>query len=54
MSNEIGKRYGRLVVIEKTDKRYHSTTIYYYSETEPTTSGYYWHYDTDGITPIVW
>lgn len=29
-------------------------TIYYYSETEPTTSGYYWHYDTDGITPIVW
>lgn len=31
-----------------------SATIYYYSETEPTTSGYYWHYDTDGITPIVW
>ena len=28
MCNEIGKRYGRLVVIEKTDKRYHSTTIY--------------------------
>ena len=28
MSNEIGKRHGRLVVIEKTDKRYHSTTIY--------------------------
>lgn len=28
MSNEIGKRYGSLVVLEKTDKRYHSTTIY--------------------------
>ncbi|MDY4183619.1 MAG: hypothetical protein SOX92_04955 [Candidatus Onthovivens sp.] len=28
MDQEIGKRYGRLVVIEKTDKRYHSTTIY--------------------------
>ena len=28
MSNKIGKRYGRLVVIEKTEKRYHSTTIY--------------------------
>ena len=28
MSNEIGKRYGRLVVIEKTEKRYRSTTIY--------------------------
>ena len=28
LDQEIGKRYGRLVVIEKTDKRYHSTTIY--------------------------
>ncbi len=29
-------------------------TRYYYSETEPTTSGNYWHYDTDGITPVIW
>lgn len=29
-------------------------TIYYYSETQPTGTGNYWHYDTDGITPIVW
>ena len=28
LDQEIGKRYGRLVVLEKTDKRYHSTTIY--------------------------
>ena len=28
LDQEIGKRYGRLVVIEKTEKRYHSTTIY--------------------------
>ena len=29
-------------------------TIYYYSETKPTTSGNYWHYDVDGITPVIW
>ena len=28
--------------------------LYYYSETEPTSDGYYWHYDLDGTTPIVW
>lgn len=34
---------------------------YYYSETEPTLNsdgtaydGNYWHYDTDGVTPIIW
>jgi len=26
----------------------------FYSESEPTDSGNYWHYDTDGITPIKW
>jgi hypothetical protein len=31
-----------------------SATRYYYSETEPTESGNYWHYDTDGVTPVVW
>jgi hypothetical protein len=31
-----------------------SATRYYYSVTEPTESGNYWHYDTDGITPIIW
>ena len=29
-------------------------TIYYYSETEPITSGNYWHYGVDGITPVIW
>ncbi|MBD5632309.1 MAG: leucine-rich repeat domain-containing protein [Clostridia bacterium] len=28
--------------------------MHYYSEEEPTSDGNYWHYDTDGITPIVW
>ena len=31
-----------------------SATIYYYSEQQPTSEGNYWHYDTDGKTPIVW
>ena len=29
-------------------------TIYYYSETQPTEAGNYWHYDTDGVTPVKW
>lgn len=31
-----------------------SATVYCYSEIAPTADGNYWHYDTDGITPIVW
>ena len=31
-----------------------TATRYYYSETEPTGEGNYWHYDTDGVTPVVW
>ena len=29
-------------------------TRYYYSETKPTDQGNYWHYDTDGVTPVIW
>jgi hypothetical protein len=29
-------------------------TRYYYSEEEPTEEGNYWHYDSDGVTPVVW
>ncbi len=28
--------------------------VYYFTETEPTDEGNYWHYDTDGKTPVVW
>ena len=31
-----------------------SGTIYYYSESKPIEEGNYWHYDTDGITPVIW
>ena len=36
------------------DETIKSATIYYYSEQEPSTEGNYWHYDTDGKTPIIW
>ncbi len=29
-------------------------TVYYYSETQPTDTGNYWHFDTDGVTPVKW
>lgn len=31
-----------------------SATIYCYSEAQPTESGNFWHYDTDGVTPVKW
>jgi len=30
------------------------TKTYFYSENQPTAEGNYWHYDTDGTTPIAW
>ena len=29
-------------------------TVYYYSESQPTDTGNYWHFDTDGVTPVKW
>ena len=31
-----------------------SPTVCFYSENKPTTSGNFWHYDSDGKTPILW
>ena len=31
-----------------------TTTVYCYSETQPTDTGNYWHYGTDGVTPVKW
>lgn len=28
--------------------------VYFYSQNPPADGGYYWHYDTDGKTPVVW
>ena len=27
---------------------------YYYSDSQPSTSGDYWHFDQDGKTPVIW
>lgn len=29
-------------------------TRYYYSENQPTEEGNFWHYDTTGVTPVIW
>ena len=29
-------------------------TRYYYSQTQPTEEGNFWHYDADGVTPVIW
>lgn len=33
---------------------YSGCPVYWYSETQPTTEGNYWRYDTDGKTPLKW
>ena len=37
---------------ETFDVEFGGGYVYFYSETEPTDDGNYWHYDTDGVTPI--
>ena len=43
-------------VIEILDKSssFANATVYFYSETQPTEAGNYWHYDVDGVTPVIW
>jgi len=31
-----------------------TATVYYYSESTPTDSGSFWHFDADGVTPVLW
>ncbi len=44
--------YFRIYNLNAAD--YVNATVYHYSETQPTDTGLYWHYDTDGITPVIW
>lgn len=47
--------YEDLQEVENADCIYFYENIYFYSATEPLDSNYnYWHYDTDGTTPISW
>lgn len=40
--------------IESGNSGFTNATVYYYCETQPADDGLYWHYDTDGITPVIW
>ena len=38
----------------ETERDFASANIYYYSNTKPSGSGKYWHYSSDGVTPVKW
>ena len=42
------------IIIDDSNESLTSATIYYYSETQPTGTGNWWHFDTDGVTPVKW
>jgi hypothetical protein len=42
------------IIIESDNEYLTKDKIYYYSETQPTGDGNYWHYDPDGVTPVAW
>ena len=42
------------ITIKGSNTDLKGSTIYYYSETQPTEAGNYWHYDVDGVTPVIW
>ncbi len=42
------------VIIDLGNSNLTDASRYYYSEVKPTEEGNYWHYDIDGVTPIIW
>ena len=49
-----GKSEWDKIIISDYNDRLTNATRYYYSKEEPTSSGNYWHYDDDGVTPTIW
>lgn len=47
------EQWNRIEIL-RTDNCLIMATRYYYSESEPTNYGNFWHYDTDGVTPVIW
>ena len=43
-----------LIINEYSQRNFPMENVYFYSETQPTSSGNYWYYDTDGKTPLIW
>ena len=44
----------KAIAIGSNNSSLTSANRYYYSEERPTTTGNYWHYDEDGVTPVIW
>ena len=42
------------ISIESYNDELIAATRYYYSETQPTEEGNFWHYAEDGVTPVIW
>jgi hypothetical protein len=42
------------IEIDSSNEALDEATVYYYSSTQPTEEGNYWHYNADGETPVVW
>lgn len=41
------------IIVGEYNETFVDSMVYFYSETEPTDDGFYWHYDTDGF-PVIW
>lgn len=54
------EQWKAILISSDGNSRLTNATRYYYSETNPfqgegaETGGNYWHYDTDGVTPVIW
>ena len=55
------EQWNKISISSKNNYNLSDATRYYYSENEPALNsdgtaydGNYWHYDSDGITPVIW
>ena len=50
------EEWNKIEIVKKYTLVYRllNATKYFYSETAPLAAGNYWHYDTDGLTPVIW
>ena len=44
--------WNKIEILE--DSKIEPELIYFYSETQPSDEGNYWHYDIDGLNPLQW
>ena len=46
--------FSDLFVSTSDNESFINAEKYFYSETQPTDGGNYWHYAEDGVTPVIW